>query len=71
MQTQSAYEYAAELATSSSTEIQRRTEVYSDYTNLIAKVFSDYETTAENLRRTIFTEMLKSVGEQYENIQGV
>ncbi|MDR0321570.1 MAG: methyl-accepting chemotaxis protein [Treponema sp.] len=71
MQTKSAFEYADELATSSASEIRRRTEVYTDYTNLLSKIFSDYETTAENLRRTMFSDILLSVVTQNENIQGV
>jgi hypothetical protein len=71
MQTSSAYEYAAELAVSSSTEIQRRTEIYTDYTHLLSTIFSDYETTEENLRRTMFSEILLSVVTQNQSIQGV
>ncbi|MDR0289647.1 MAG: methyl-accepting chemotaxis protein [Treponema sp.] len=71
MQITTTYEYAAELARAEATEIQRRIEVYTDMTNILSQILSDYETTAENLRRTMFTDILKSTIEQNQNITGI
>jgi methyl-accepting chemotaxis protein len=71
MQTSTTYEYAGEMANSAGVEIQRRIEVYTDYTKILAEIFSDFETTNENLRRTMFDDILLSVTTQNENIPGV
>ncbi|GBU29508.1 methyl-accepting chemotaxis protein [Treponema sp. R8-4-B8] len=60
LQTATTFDYAHELAQSSSIEIQRRIEVYTDYSNIIAQLFSDYENVQENLRRTNYEEILQS-----------
>ncbi|WP_461256097.1 methyl-accepting chemotaxis protein [Treponema sp. R80B11-R83G3] len=60
LQTATTYDYAHELAQSASIEIQRRIEVYTDYSNIIAQLFSDYENVQENLRRTNYEEILQS-----------
>jgi methyl-accepting chemotaxis protein len=71
MQLATTYDYASELARAESIEIQRRIEVYTDYANILSMIFSDYETSPENLRRTMFTDMLKSTLAQNENLPGL
>jgi hypothetical protein len=71
LQTAIAYEYAMELARAEAIEIQRRIEVYTGYTSIIARVFSNYETTEENSRRTMFNYILRSTIELNESITSI
>jgi hypothetical protein len=71
MQTSTTYDYAEEMASGAAVEIQRRIEVYTDYTKILAEIFSDFETTAESQRRTMFNDILLSITTQNENIPGV
>ncbi|MDR0312943.1 MAG: methyl-accepting chemotaxis protein [Treponema sp.] len=71
MQTSTTYEFADELARASSIEIQRRIEVYTDYTSVLAEIFHGYDSITEDMRRTMFSDILNSVIEQNENITGI
>jgi len=71
LQTATTYDYAHEMAQSASIEIQRRIEVYTDYSNIIAQLFGDYENIQENLRRTNYEEILQSSIRQNQQITGI
>jgi methyl-accepting chemotaxis protein len=71
LQTATTYDFASQLARAEATEIQRRIEVYTNYTAVIAEIFSDYETSPENLRRTMFNDILRSTLSQNENMPGI
>ena len=64
-------QYANELALSGSVELQRRIEVYADYANVISLIFSQYETTAEHLRRDSYNDILESTIRGNPKIMGI
>ena len=45
LQTETTLQYANTLAKANAVEIQRRLEIFTDYTNILAKIFNEYETT--------------------------
>jgi methyl-accepting chemotaxis protein len=71
MQTETTYEYAEQLAKGASVEIQRRVEVYTDYANIVSKIFGDFELLIENERRDSFNQILRSIIESNQNIPGI
>ena len=71
LQKTTTYLYADEMASSNSVEIQRRVETFLDYTSILAQVFSNYETTEENIRRSTYNELLISTIEQNKQIMGI
>jgi methyl-accepting chemotaxis protein len=71
LQTAAAYQYAGEMAKSSSIEIQRRIELFTSYGEVISQLFSDFENTEEELRRYTFSEDLMGAIEQQELIMGI
>ena len=71
MQSESTHLYAGQMAKANSIEIQRRIEVYSDFTNIISLIFNEYETTAEDLRRHTYNDILESTIQQNVNIMGI
>jgi methyl-accepting chemotaxis protein len=71
LQRATTYDYAEELAKSGSIEIQRRIEAYTRYTTILAQIFSEFETTAEDLRRHTYDDILESTIQQNENIMGI
>jgi methyl-accepting chemotaxis protein len=71
LQRTTTYEYAGELAKHNATEIQRRIETYTSYATILSQMFSDYETTAENVRRSTFNDILQSTIQQNVNIMGI
>ena len=64
-------EFANALADANAVEIQRRIEVFTDYTNILSKIFSEYETTQENMRRTTYDDILQSIIQQNKLIIGI
>jgi methyl-accepting chemotaxis protein len=71
LQRATTYQYAGELAKDNASEIQRRIEIYASYSNIIAEIFNDYESTPESLRRSTFNEILQSTIQQNVNIMGI
>jgi len=60
LQTATTFDYAQEMAQSASIEIQRRIEVFTDYSNIISQLFGDYESINVNLRRNNYEGILYS-----------
>jgi len=71
MQMETVFLYTDALAGENSIEIQRRIERYTGYASIIAMIFGEYETTAENLRRRTFDDIMESAIKSNENILGV
>jgi methyl-accepting chemotaxis protein len=71
LQRATTYQYADELAQGSATEIQRRIEIYTSYSTILAQMFSDYEATEESARRSSYNEILQSTIQQNINIMGI
>ena len=71
LQTAAAYQNAGEMAKSSSIEIQRRIESFTSYGKIISMLFSDFESTEEELRRYTFSDTLHGAIEQNELIMGI
>ena len=71
LQKESAFQYARELANSNSKEIQRLTEFYVDYMDIVSMIFDDYENTDVDVRRTRFNGILNSAINQNEDIMGI
>jgi len=71
LQTAAAYQYAGEMAESSSIEIQRRIEAFTSYGKVIAMLFSEFESTDEALRRYTLSDTLQAAIEQNELIIGI
>ena len=65
------YMYAMKDAEAASIEIQRRMEAFSIYAEVISMLFSDFETTDEDIRRQTFNDILMSAIEQHELIMGI
>jgi len=70
-QTETIHLYAGQMAIANSTEIQRRIEAYTRYTTILAQMFSEYETTSEELRRSTYNDILESTIQQNVNIMGI
>jgi len=71
LQTATTFDYANQMAQSASIEIQRRIEVYTDYSNIISQLFGDYENIQENFRRTNYGEILQSAIRQNSQITSI
>ena len=71
LQKKTTLEFANSLAAANAVEIQRRIEVFTDYTNILSEIFSEYETTQENLRRATYDDILESIIQQNELIIGI
>jgi methyl-accepting chemotaxis protein len=71
LQKATTYLYADEMASANAVEIQRRVETFLDYTSILSQVFSDYESTSENIRRSTYDELLSSTIEQNKQILGI
>jgi methyl-accepting chemotaxis protein len=71
MQSESTHLYADQMGRANSTEIQRRIEAYTRYTTILAQMFSEYETTSEELRRSTYNDILESTIQQNVNIMGI
>jgi methyl-accepting chemotaxis protein len=71
MQTATTYQYAEELAEKNATEIQRRFEKFLNYGEVLAQVFSDYESTDEALRRHTYDDLLRGTIQQHKRIMGI
>jgi len=71
LQSQAAYQFVGALAEAKATEIRRRIEVFADYANIVSGVFSNFESTPENLRRISYDEILKSTIQHNEKIMGI
>ena len=65
------FQYADALADGNAVEIQRRIEVFTDYTNVLARIFSDFETTPEDLRRASYNDIMESIINQNKLIIGI
>jgi len=71
LQTETTFQYAQELAQSSSIELSRRIESFTGYGQMLAQLLSDYQETPEVMRRERFNDLLKSTIQQNELIMGV
>jgi methyl-accepting chemotaxis protein len=71
LQVATTYQYAEMLAKASAVEIQRRIEYFDGYVDMLAQLFSEYETTAEYLRRDNFNNVLESTIQQNARIMGI
>ena len=71
MQIAAAYQYAGEMAKSSSIEIQRRIESFTSYGEVISMLFSEFEKTEEGMRRSTFSDTLQGAIEQEKLIMGI
>jgi len=71
MQTETTYNYAEELAEKNATEIQRRFEKFINYGEVLAQIFSDYESTDEALRRRTYDDLLRGTIQQHTRIMGI
>ena len=71
LQKQTASQYVETLADEKATEIQRRLETFIDYTSILSKIFNEYESTPEGLRRAIYNDVLGSIIQQNELIIGI
>ena len=71
LQTAAAYQYTDEMAKANAIEIQRRIELFTSYGEVISMLFSDFETTTEELRRYTFSDTLHGAIEQEVLIMGI
>jgi len=71
LQTESVFLYADALAGESALEIGKRIMAFTAYASVLSEIFGDYETTPENLRRTIFNDFLRSIIAQNERVIGI
>jgi len=71
LQTETTYRYAEELIEKNSIEIQRRFEKFLNYGEVLAQVFSDYESTDEELRRHTYDDLLRGMIQQQTRIMGI
>ena len=71
LQTETTFQFAAEMAKANSIEIQRRIETYVNYGKILALILSDYENTAENTRRESYNDFLRSTVQQNTLIMGI
>jgi methyl-accepting chemotaxis protein len=71
LQISAMYSYSEELAVEKAVEIQRRIEFFTNYTQMLAQIFSDFESKAEDMRRDSFNEFLRSTIQQNQNIIGI
>jgi len=71
LQTATTYQYAETLAKANAIEIQRSIEVFTGYGKIISQLFSEYETTAEDVRRLRYNDILESTIHQNERIIGI
>ena len=71
LQTATTYQYAEMMAQANAVEIQRSIETYADCGKILAQLLSAYETTAENMRRVSFNDILESTIQQNGLIIGI
>jgi len=71
LQKTTAYEFANALAEGNAIEIERRIENFSAIANIVAMVFSEYETTPERQRREIYDDIMESVIQGNERVLGI
>ena len=71
MQKTTTFQYAEEMAKSHSIEIQRQIETFTDYTQILSLIFSDFEEMDENVRRYNFNDFLRSTIQQSPHIMGI
>ncbi|MDR1868621.1 MAG: methyl-accepting chemotaxis protein [Treponema sp.] len=71
LQREATYEYASEMAYSSSLQVQRRIESFTSAVEMLSQVFSDFENTEVDVRRTRFNGLLNSTIEQNKEIMGI
>ena len=71
LQEATTFQYAEALADGKSIEIQRRMEVFANYTRLLSIIFSEYESTHEDLRRTLFSDILEDTIIGNQQIAGI
>jgi methyl-accepting chemotaxis protein len=71
LQMQTTYQYAEELIEKNSIEVQRRFEKFLNYGEVLAQVFSDYESTDEELRRHTYDDLLRGMIQQQTRIMGI
>ena len=71
LQTATTYQYAEMLAKANAIEIQMDFESFTGYGKIIAQLFSEYETTAEDVRRLRFDDILESTISQNPLIMGI
>jgi len=71
LQTDITHKYAMELARAEATEVQRRVEVFVDYTHMMAQILSGYDNTAEYQRRDNFRNLLLSAIQRNGDIMGI
>jgi len=71
LQTSTTFEFAEEMARANSIEIQRRIETITGYAKVLSQILSDFENTAENTRRDIYNEFLRSTIQQNDFIIGI
>jgi len=69
--TEMTYTYAMELARSEALEVQRRIEVFADYTHILAQIMGEFESLPENQRRENYNNVLRSLIQQNERITGI
>ena len=71
LQVSAAYQYAEAMARANAIEIQRRIEYFTGYGEILAQIFSDYETTDEKLRRSSYNDLLRGTIQQNALIMGI
>ena len=71
LQKETTFQYADALSDASASEARRRIESFLGYGEMITLLLSDYENTAENLRRTKYNDILRSTIQKYEYIIGI
>ncbi|MCL2804534.1 MAG: methyl-accepting chemotaxis protein [Treponema sp.] len=71
LQTETAYLYADALTGENSKEISRRIEAFAAYGTVLSEIFSEFETTPENLRRSTYDDFLESIISHNQRIIGI
>jgi len=71
LQTAITHQYAGELARSNALEIEQRIEAFTSYGDVLAQLLSEYESTAENLRRDNYNDVLESTIRHNVKIMGI
>ncbi|MDR1803722.1 MAG: methyl-accepting chemotaxis protein [Treponema sp.] len=71
LQTTTTHQYAGELARANALEVQQRIEAFTSYGDVLAQLFCEYESTAENLRRDNYNDVLESTIRQNVKIMGI
>ncbi|MDR1840149.1 MAG: methyl-accepting chemotaxis protein [Treponema sp.] len=71
LQKATTFQYIGEVAMSNSIELQRRMEFYTTYSEMLSRIFGNFEDTEESIRRVTYNELLIGTIQQYPEIMGI